>query len=88
VGGTWVSTETSSEWERGVRVHITTEMLYLAAHLTGLHVRELMERPTGAHTGEGRVFWAAVDAELAARRTGATRPTVPELVARAARTHG
>lgn len=59
-------------------------MLHLGAHLTGLDVGVLLERPTSAHSAEGRVFWTAVEAELAARRTGATRPTVPELVARAA----
>lgn len=77
-----ISQQTWSEWERGVRVHITTEMLHMAAYLTGLHVLRLVERPTTASTAEGRVFWTAVEAEMAVRRTGATRPTVPELLRR------
>lgn len=59
VEGSGISQQALSEWERGVRVHITTEMLYLAARLTGLHIRELMARSTSAHTAERRVFSTA-----------------------------
>jgi transcriptional regulator with XRE-family HTH domain len=83
VEDTGISQQTLSEWERGEKVHVTTAMLYLAAHLTGLHVRELLERPTGAHTAEGRVFWMAVEAELAARQRRGLRLTVAEVIARA-----
>lgn len=78
------SQQTLSEWERGERVHITTAMLNLASHLTSRNVKLFLERPTDAHSMEGRVFWLAVEAELAARQTGATRPTVPEILKRAA----
>lgn len=84
VAGTGISQQTLSEWERGERVHVTTAMLYLAAHLTGGNAKLFLERPTDAHNMEGRVFWMAVEAEIAARRTGARRLTVPEILKRAA----
>lgn len=83
-----ISQQTLSEWERGERVHVTTAMLYLAAHLTGTNPALFLTRPRDGHSMEGRVFWMAVEAELAARRTRANRPTVPEILKRAAARSG
>ena len=63
---------------------MTTAMLHLAAHLLSTTPALLLERPRDTLSMAGRVFWIAVAAEIAARTTSAIRPTVPEILARAA----
>lgn len=55
--------------EEDVRVHNSTEILHLAAHLTGINVKAFLLRPTDVNDAEGRVFWMSVEAELGARQT-------------------
>lgn len=67
VEGSGVSQQPLSELERGVRVHITTAMLHVAARVTGLCVPTLEERrPVPQCGGSG-----ALDGRLGeARRPG------------------
>lgn len=83
IEGSGVSQQTLSEWERGEKVHITTAMLHTAAHLLATSAARLLQRPADAHSESGRVFWIAVEAELAARQTRGLRLTVAEVLARA-----
>jgi hypothetical protein len=59
-------------------------MLHTAAHLLATSVARLLQRPEDAHTEAGRVFWTAVEAEVAARQHRGARLTVPEVLARVA----
>jgi transcriptional regulator with XRE-family HTH domain len=75
-----VSQQTISEWERGERAHVTTEMLHLGAILTDSTVEKLLARPDTIYTDEGQVFWMAVAAAIAARKGSETTPTITEIV--------
>ena len=79
--GHGIPQQTISEWERGHRVHVTTEMLRLAAKLLLVFdPAQLFDQPTDTHTPEGRVYWGAVAAALAAHRAGTPLPRVPALL--------
>jgi len=83
-----VSQQTVSEWERGERVHVTTDMLHLGRLMITRSAEWMIARPEDIHSDAGRVFWMAAASELAAVTTGAARPTVRDVLAAAVRRSG
>lgn len=82
-----VPQQTISDWERGVRIRVSTDMLFLGAKVVHENACLLMARPEDVHSEVGRVYWLAVAAELSAVTRGTRRPTVKDVLA-AAKTRG
>ena len=80
-----VSQQTVSEWERGDRSQVTTEMLHIGAALLNTSAEKLLARPDTIYTDEGQVFWMAVAGALVVQKGAETTPSIREIVRSVAR---